>query len=83
MEEARIDVLANFIMAHCPFEIGLPIPEEGEGVVEVAVRLLERMADGIHRALGELGVPDENYPAPVANAVEILREAFGLWGEGV
>ena len=42
-----------------------------------------RMADGIKRALSELGVPGEGYPASVANAVEILRAAFGLWGQGL
>lgn len=29
----------------------------------------------IRRALDELGVPGDGYPAPVANAVEILRQA--------
>lgn len=29
-------------------------------------------------ALNELGVPDESYPSPVANAVEILVEAGGF-----
>lgn len=29
--------------------------------------------EAIARALDELGVPDEEYPAPVANAVAILR----------
>lgn len=28
----------------------------------------------VQMALDELGVPDENYPAPVANAVAFLRE---------
>jgi hypothetical protein len=30
----------------------------------------------IQRALNELGVPGENYPAPVANAYDILTEAL-------
>lgn len=46
-------------------------------------RLMGRMADGIDRSLHELGVPGEGYPAPVANAVEILEEAFGLWEHGL
>ncbi len=35
-------------------------------------------ADQIRAALNELGVPDENYPAPIANAVEHLRAALLL-----
>jgi len=40
-----------------------------------------RYAEGIERAairaaLDELGVPNEDYPAPVANAVEILSNAL-------
>ena len=30
----------------------------------------------IRKALDELGVPGEGYPAPIANAVEILRAAL-------
>ncbi len=30
----------------------------------------------IKMALDELGVPNKDYPAPVANTVEILREAL-------
>lgn len=30
----------------------------------------------VKRALDELGVPGPDYPAPVANAVEILRESL-------
>lgn len=33
-------------------------------------------AEQIRAALDELGVPDENYPAPVANAVGHLHEAL-------
>ena len=83
MTDDQIDLLANYIMAHCPFEIGGGDPRHGEGAVEVAIRLMGRMADGIERALHELGVPGEGYPAPVANAVEILQTAFGLWGQGL
>jgi hypothetical protein len=38
------------------------------------VRTLEA---AVKSALDELGVPGEGYPAPVANAVEILRAALG------
>lgn len=36
----------------------------------------DRLAAALEEILGELGVPDENYPAPVANAVEIARAAL-------
>lgn len=36
----------------------------------------------VNRALRELGVPDEHYPAPVANAVDILRQALLTDGSG-
>ena len=72
--------LANYIMANCPFQISAAFPE-GESAVAVAVRLMDRMADGIGKALSELGIPNEGYPAPVANAVEILQQALGQWGK--
>lgn len=34
----------------------------------------ERLRGAIDKALHELGVPDESYPAPVANAVRILDD---------
>jgi hypothetical protein len=34
------------------------------------------LAAYVERALDELGVPDENYPAPVSNAVVILRDGL-------
>lgn len=70
-------------MARCPFEIGEGDPKHGEGAGDVAIRLIGRMADGIERALAELGMPGEDYPAPVANAVKILHKALGLWGQGL
>lgn len=79
-----IEQLANFITAQCPREIGLHergLLPCGEGASAVAIRLLGRMADGIGKALLELGVPDGSYPAPVANSVKILRDALGLWGK--
>lgn len=36
----------------------------------------------IRAALHELGVPDGSYPAPVANAVEILNDALIFWPGG-
>lgn len=73
--------LADYILAHCPLEIGRPASAHGESAVDVAIRLLGRMAGGIDNALHELGMPDESYPAPVANSVEALRNALGLWGK--
>ena len=35
-----------------------------------------RLRVAIQAALNELGVPDEGYPAPVANAVDILGTAL-------
>lgn len=35
----------------------------------------DKLHKAIHAALNELGVPGDGYPAPVANAVEILSES--------
>ncbi len=46
---------------------------------KIAIRYSEkcdRLEGFIKRALDELGVPNEGYPAPVANAVEFLKEAL-------
>ena len=69
MTDNQINKLADYILAHCPSEIG-----PSDGAVSVATRLMGRMAEGIKSALNELGVPGKNYPAPVANAVEVLCE---------
>ena len=37
---------------------------------------VERLRSAIDAALHELGVPQPRYPAPVANAVDILRAAL-------
>lgn len=71
------ELVANFIMSHCPGEI----IDGGAG--DVAVRLLERLASNVQAALKELGVPDDSYPAPVANAMEFLNTALGKWGQGL
>ena len=72
MSKDQIGMLADYIMANCPFEIG----DEGAG--DVAIRVMGRMASGIERALTEL----EREPTPhtITNAEEILKEAFGQWG---
>lgn len=36
----------------------------------------DKLKDTIRRALRELGVPQPGYPAPVANAVEILNDVL-------
>jgi len=52
---------------------------------ETNVKLAEKNAriielEGMRaQALFELGVPDDNYPAPVANAVKILRNGGAGW----
>jgi hypothetical protein len=42
---------------------------------------IDRLTEALRRIRSELGVPDEGYPAPVANAYEIadkaLREVSG------
>ena len=59
------------------WELGLQTAEES-----IVALQLERVAlrTAITAALRELGVPTISYPAPVANAVEILEAA--LEGEG-
>ena len=38
----------------------------------------ETLKGFVKMALDELGVPTKDYPAPVANAVDILNKALGL-----
>lgn len=40
----------------------------------------QRFREAMLAALDELGVPGPGYPAPVANAVGILRHALGFDG---
>ncbi len=75
--DEQIEMLANYIMANCPFEI-----EPEDGACRAAARLLDRLSGGIKEALLELGVPGEGYLAPVDNAVKVLTKALGHWGEG-
>ena len=48
-----------------------------EGAGETAVRLLKRYRHAFGAIMGELGVPGDGYPVPVANAYEIARNC--LW----
>jgi hypothetical protein len=41
--------------------------------VERAEARVKELEERIRRALNELGIPQSGYPAPVANAVSILR----------
>lgn len=66
-------LLANYIMAEIP---GEPSQSEGPGIC--AMRLLRQYREGFEKIMAELGVPDENYPANVANAYEIAKHCF--WG---
>jgi hypothetical protein len=57
--------------------MGLPgEPSQSESAPEAANRILQRYATAMDEALHELGVPGPGYPAPVANAVAILRGAY-------
>lgn len=38
----------------------------------------DRYRDALQRIINELGVPDETYPSPVANAVDIATEELGI-----
>lgn len=40
----------------------------------------ERLRKAIRTSLNELGVPDSDYPAPVANAVDLLISALADTG---
>lgn len=70
--EDQVNGLAAYIMAEIPGE-----PSKSEGAGETAVRLLTGYREAMQAALNELGVPDESYPAPVANAVDLLNGALG------
>ena len=41
-----------------------------------AVQRLDDLQTAIRNALNELGIPGPDYPAPVTNAVAILRKAL-------
>lgn len=48
-------------------------PGIGEDRYETYLIDKRGLTGSIQRALNELGIPDDHYPAPVANAVAILR----------
>lgn len=70
--EQEIEVLANYIMREIPGE-----PSLNQGAGDTAVRLLKRYRFGFKLIMDELGVPDDNYPAPVANARAAAKAALG------
>ena len=69
--EKQTELLANYIMSDVPGE-----PSQDEGAGDTAVRLLKRYRAALTKIKQELGVPDENYPAPVANAYNIALVAL-------
>ena len=69
--KSEIKCVANYIMASIPGE-----PSRSEGAGECAVRLLAQYRDTFDSIIHELGVPDESYPAPVANAYELAKGAL-------
>jgi len=70
--KGQIDKLAAFILENAPAEV-----ETATG--DMAIMLLDRFAKAMIAALNELGVPGPDYPAPVANAVELLTVGLGQW----
>lgn len=64
-------LVADYIMANVPGE-----PSRDEGAGTCAVRLLDKYRIALGRIMSELGVPNENYPAPVANAYQIAKSAL-------
>lgn len=71
-KQEQTELLANYIMAEIP---GYPGHSEGAG--DMAVRLLKQYRRAFLEITNELGVPSENYPAPVANAYGIAMQALG------
>ena len=75
--------LGKYILKHCPLEANRNDLPKGESPVDVAIRVMGRMADGIDSALNELGWPAEGHPTPLDRVVGFLGEAYGLWGQGL
>jgi hypothetical protein len=65
--EGQIDLLANYIMEEMPEEIF-----DG-GACTVAVAVLKKYREAFRDIMNELGVPGDEYPAPVANAYRIAE----------
>ena len=71
--EQQNKLVADYIMANVPGE-----PSSGAGGAgDCAVRLLGEYRAALSRIMHELGVPGPDYPAPVANAHEIAKQALG------
>jgi len=70
--EQQISVLANYIMAEVPNE-----PSCNEGAGDTAVRILRQYRSALERIMRELGVPQQDYPAPVENAYKIAEDTLG------
>jgi len=70
--ERQTKVIADYIMAEIPGE-----PGQDEGAGDTAVRLLKQYRNAFAKIKNELGVPDENYPAPVVNAWAIASGVLG------
>lgn len=69
--EDQVQRLADFIMAEIPNE-----PSQSEGAGDTATRLLGEYRAVMSAAMSELGVPNDHYPAPVANAHAILKRTL-------
>ena len=69
----QIDVVGDYILAEIPGE-----PSRNEGPGRTAVRLLRQYRLTLETIMSELGVPDENYPSPVANAYHAAKTALGI-----
>lgn len=58
------------------------IPTSAEALgMQTLVLLPPPMRESIHMALDELGEPQPGYPAPITNAVNILRDALAYYRE--
>ena len=68
--ESETEKLANYIMAEIP---GEPAGDDGAG--GTAIRIMKTYRIAMIAAMNELGVPDGSYPAPVANAYDMLKQA--------
>jgi len=66
-------LVANFIVDHCPEEIGTG------GAGELAVRLMSRMAISMQQALEVLREPGYPTLARVALVIDHLRRGLGAW----
>lgn len=65
-------LIADYIMFSVPGE-----PSQDEGAGSCAVRLMTEYRAALAQIMSELGVPNEGYPAPIANAYEIAKGAVG------